>query len=55
MQRNISNKIQLGNTLNPKLNYGGVLAIDSEGTLENLYEKLIKLALFGKLAKLMKI
>ena len=55
MQRNISNKIQLGNTLNPKLDYGAVTAIDSEGTLENLYEKLIKLALFGKLAKLMKI
>ena len=29
--------MQLGNTLNSKLDYGGVPAINSEGTLENVY------------------
>ena len=30
MQRNISNKIQLGDTLNPMLDYGGVPAVGNE-------------------------
>ena len=30
MQRNISNKIQLGDTLNPMLHYGGVPAVDDD-------------------------
>ena len=29
--------MQLGNTLNSKLDYGGVPAINNEGTLENVY------------------
>ena len=48
MQRNLSNKIQLGNTLNPKLDYGGFPAIDSEGTLENLFEKVVAFWKNGK-------
>ena len=34
MQKAISNKIQLGQTLNPTNNYGGVPSINDEGTLE---------------------
>ena len=33
MKRNISNKIQLRNTLNPLQDYGGVPAADDEGNL----------------------
>ena len=51
MQRNISNKIQLDDTLNPKLDYGGVPAIDSEGTLENFYGKVDKVDTFWKTGK----
>ena len=39
MQKFISNKIQLGDTLNPLDDYGGVPSINDEGTLENLIEK----------------
>ena len=36
MQKAISNKIQLGNTLNPLDDYAGIPSINDEGTLENL-------------------
>ena len=36
MQKAISNKIQLGDTLNPLDDYAGVPSINDEGTLENL-------------------
>ena len=42
MQRAISNKIQLGETLNPLDDYGGVTSINDEGTLENLITKVDK-------------
>ena len=32
----MSNKIQLGNTLNPLQDYEGIPAVDDEGNLENL-------------------
>ena len=35
MQRPLSNKIQLGDTLNPAKDYGCVPSIDDEGNLEN--------------------
>ena len=40
MQQRISNKIQLGNTLNPALDYSGVPAIDDEANLESIYGKI---------------
>ena len=55
MQRSISNKIQLGDTLNPLQDYGGVPAVDDEGNLENLYSKVDKIGVFWKLVKQMKI
>ena len=42
MQKAISNKIQLGDTLNPLDDYAGVLLISAEGTLENLIGKVDK-------------
>ena len=51
MQRNISNKIQLGDTINPLQDYGGVPAIDDEGNLENLYSKVDKIEAFLKTGK----
>ena len=42
MQETISNKIQLGNTLNPLDDYASVLSINDEGTLENLIGKVDK-------------
>ena len=48
MQRNISNKIQLGDTLNRLQDYGGVPAIGDEGSLENLYSKVDKTGAFWK-------
>ena len=39
MQKTISEKIQLGQTLNPLKDYSGVLSINDEGTLENLIGK----------------
>ena len=35
MQNAVSNKIQLGETLNPLEDYAGVLSINDEETLEN--------------------
>ena len=42
MQKAISNKIQLGQTLNPAEDYSGVASINDEGTLENILGKLDK-------------
>ena len=46
MQQNLSNKIQLGDTLNPLQDYGGVPAINDEENLENLYSKVDKIGAF---------
>ena len=51
MQKSISNKIQLGDTLNPLDDYGGVPSINNEGTLENLIEKVDKACGFLKTGK----
>ena len=51
MQRNISNKIQLSDTLNPLHYYRGVPAVDDEGNLENLYSKVDKIGEFWKTGK----
>ena len=42
MEKAISNKIQLGETLNPLDDYAGVPSINDEGTLENLITKVDK-------------
>ena len=42
MQKAISDKIQLGETLNPLNDYGAVSSINDEGTLENLIGKVDK-------------
>ena len=42
MQKAISDKIQLDETLNPARDYGGVSSINDEGTLENLLSKVDK-------------
>ena len=42
MQRPISDKIQLGQTLNPARDYGGISSINDEGTLENTLGKVDK-------------
>ena len=42
MQKAISNKVQLGQTLNPAEDYSGVASINDEGTLENILGKLDK-------------
>ena len=46
MQKPISDKIQLGETLNPARDYGGVLSINDEETLENLLSKVDKVQCF---------
>ena len=46
MQKSISDKIQLGQTLNPARNYGSVPSINDEGTLENLISKVDKVTGF---------
>ena len=51
MPRNISNKIQLRNTLNPLQDYGGIPAVDDEGNLENLYSTVDKIGAFWKTGK----
>ena len=38
----MSDKIQLGQTLNPARDYGGASLINDEGTLENLLSKVDK-------------
>ena len=51
MQKAISNKIQLGETLNPLHDYGRVSSINDEGTLENLITKVDKVQGFIKTSK----
>ena len=51
MQAPISNKMQLGDNLNPLKDYAGVPSINDEGTLENLYEKVDKVKDFMKTGK----
>ena len=51
MQRNISNKVQLGDSLNALQDYGGVSAVDDDGNLENLYSKVDKIGAFWKTGK----
>ena len=46
MQKAISNKIQLGHTLNPIDDYAGVLSINDEETLENLIGKVDKVQIY---------
>ena len=51
MQKAISNKIQLGETLNPLKDYARVPSINDEGTLENLFQKIDKVGEFWKEGK----
>ena len=51
MQKAISDKIQLGETLNPLMDYSGVPSINDEGTLENLIGKVDKVTGFVKTGK----
>ena len=51
MQRAISDKIQLGETLNPLKDYSGVPSVNDEGTLENLIGKVDKVTGFVKTGK----
>ena len=46
MQKAISDKIQLGQTLNPRGDYGAIPSINDEGTLENLKGKVDKVTGF---------
>ena len=51
MQPNISNKIQLRDTFNTMLDYGGVSTVDDEANLENLYSKVDKVGGLWKTGK----
>ena len=51
MQKAISNKIQLGESLNPLDDYGGFPSINDEETLENLITKVDKARGFMKTDK----
>ena len=51
MQKAISNKIQLGETLNPLDDYGGIPSINDGRTLENLIGKVDKAHSFMKTGK----
>ena len=51
MQKAISNKIQLVNTLNPLDDYAGIPSINDEGTLENFIGKVDKVWGFLKTGK----
>ena len=55
MQKAISNKIELGDTLNPLNNYADVLSINNDGTLENLIGKVDKVRGFMSTGKAMGI
>ena len=48
MQKPISDKIQIGQTLNPARDYGGVHSMNDEGTLENMLGKVDKTTNFLK-------
>ena len=51
MQKAISNKIQLGHSLNPLKYYARVPSINDEGNLENLSQKVDKVGEFWKRSK----
>ena len=51
MQKAISNKIQLGDTLNSLKDYSGVPFINDKGNLENLFQKVDKVGEFWKTGK----
>ena len=51
MQIAISNKIQLGDTLNPLKDYARVPTINDEGNLEDLIQKVDKVGEFWKTGK----
>ena len=51
MQKAVSNKIQLGNTLNPLDDYAGIPSVSDEGTLGNLIGKVDKVQGFLKTGK----
>ena len=51
MQWTISNKIQLGTTINPLKDASAVSSIDDEGNLESLYSKVDKIGKFWKVGK----
>ena len=51
MQKAISNRIQLGDTLNPLKDYAKVPSINDEGNLENLIQKVDKVGEFWKTGK----
>ena len=51
MQKAISNKKQLGETLNPIKDYARVPSLNDEGTLENLFQKVDKVGEFWKEGK----
>ena len=46
MQKTLSKKIQLGDTLNPLDDYSGIPSINDEGTLENLIGKVDEVPVF---------
>ena len=46
MQQRISSKIQLGDTLNPALDYRGIPAVDDEANLESTQGKIDKIGGF---------
>ena len=48
MQKPISDKIQIGQTLNPARDYGGVSSINNKGTLEKIISKVDKSTNFTK-------
>ena len=55
MQKAISNKMELGDTLNPLNNYADVPSINNDGTLENLIGKVDKVRGFMSTGKAMGI
>ena len=48
MQKPISDKIQIGQTLNPARDYGGISSIHDKGTLEKILSKVDKSTNFIK-------
>ena len=55
MQKQITNKIQFGQKLNPLDIYGGVPSIDDNRNLQSLFSKVDKAGTFGKVVKPMEI
>ena len=55
MQWRISNKIQLGDILNPTLDYSGVPAVGNEANLESIYGKIDKIGGFGNQENQMRV